>query len=154
MPIVESALIIKGAMAITHWLTAHGTTAMAAKAGAIVANSVATQGLASTATLVAGIATTASLSVGCILWTTDRLKLASESLQAMQDGDTTRMVEKLAQLAIKLDIDCDMLPDAVQDMLCKQANFSYEDAHKVAKVIHAYEKKIDREMNKKGKKRK
>lgn len=154
MPIVESALMIKGAIAIAHWLTAHGTTAMATKATAIVVNSVATQGLASTATAVATIATTASLGVGYIVWTTDRLKLAGESLQAMQDGDTTRMVGKLAQLAIKLDIDCDMLPDAVQDLLTEQANFSYEDAHNVAKVIQACEKEIDREMNKKGKKRK
>ena len=52
MPIVESFLMVKGAIAIAHWLAAHGTSAMAAKGGAMIANSVAVNGLATTATTV------------------------------------------------------------------------------------------------------
>ena len=147
MPIVETALIIKGATAIAHWIAAHGTGAMATKAGVLLAKYAGTHGIASTVTALATTATTASLGVGCILWTTDRLKLAGEGLQAMQDGDTTKMVTKFAQLALKLDIDFDMLPDAVEDLLTEQADFSYEDAHQVAQFIHAYEKEIEKEMN-------
>ncbi|MFM7438417.1 MAG: hypothetical protein ACKO2V_07400 [Snowella sp.] len=151
MPIVESVLMVKGAMAIAHWLAAHGTTAMASKAGAIIVKSVATQGLASTATAVTAIATTASLGVGYILWTTERLELAGEGLQAIYDGDTDKMVRKFAKLALKLDIDFDMLPNAVEDLLTEQADFSYEDAHKVATVIQTYEKEINKRMDKKRK---
>lgn len=146
MPIVESALIFKGAMAIAHWFAAHGTTTVVTKAGVVVANSIATQGLASTAATVATIATTTSLGVGCIIWTTSRLKLAQDGLQAAFDGDTNKMVVKFAQLAIQLDIDSGMLPDAVQDMLIKQVGFSNEDAHNVAKLIQSHEKQIKREM--------
>lgn len=147
MPIVETALIIKGATAIAHWIAAHGTSAMATKAGVLLAKYAGTHGIASTVTTLATTATTASLSVGWILWTTDRLTLAAEALQAMQNDDPTKMVTKFAQLALKLDIDFDMLPDAIEDLLREQANFSYEDAHQVAQFIQAYEKEIEKEMN-------
>ena len=151
MPIAESVLMVKGAMAIAHWLTAHGTTAMASKAGTMIVKSLATQGFANTFTAVTTIATSASLGVGCILWTTERLKLAEEGLQAIYDGDTNKMVRKFAKLALKLDIDFDMLPDAVEDMLTEKADFSYEDAHEIAQLIQKYEEEINERMNKKRK---
>jgi glyoxylate carboligase len=147
MPFVETALIIKGATAIAHWIAVHGTGAMATKAGVLLAKYAGTHGIANTVTVLATTATTASFSVGCILWTTERLKLAGEGLQAIQDGDPAKMVTKFAHLALKLDIDFDMLPDAIEDLLTDQADFSKEDAHQVAELIHAYEKEIEKEMN-------
>jgi|LakMenE01Jun11ns_1017448.scaffolds.fasta_scaffold9627439_2 hypothetical protein len=151
MPIAESFLMVKGAIAIAHWLAAHGTSAMAAKGGAMIAKSVAVNGLATTATTVTTIATTSSLAVGYVLWTTDRLKLVGDGLQAMCDGDIKKMAGKFAKLALMLDIDFEYLPDAIEDLLHEKFDYSYENAHKVAQIVHSYEKEINREMNKRRK---
>jgi len=92
-----------------------------------------------------------SLAVGYVLWTTDRLKLVGDGLQAMCDGDIKKMAGKFAKLALMLDIDFEYLPDAIEDLLHEKFDYSYENAHKVAQIVHSYEKEINREMNKRRK---
>ena len=149
MPIIESALIVKGAMAIGHWLSAHGTSAMAAKGGAVLFKSAATNGIASTATAAATAATGASLAVGYYVWTTESVSILGEGLDAIVDGDADKVVKKFAKLAMKLNMDLDDLPQEVEDFLLN-ADFSYEQAHQVAGVVQALDEEIEKRVRKKS----
>lgn len=149
MPIIESALIVKGAMAIGHWLSAHGTSAMAAKGGAVLAKSAATHGIASTATAAATAATGASLVVGYYVWTTESVSILGEGLDAIVEGDADKVVKKFAKLAMKLNMDLDDFPQEVEDFLLN-ADFSYEQAHQVAGVVQALDEEIEERVRKKS----
>lgn len=148
MPIIESALIVKGAMAIGHWLSAHGTSAMAAKGGAVLAKSAAVNGVASTATATATAATGASLVVGYYVWTTESIGILGEGLDAVYEGDAEKFVEKISKLVMKMNMDLDELPEQVQNFLVK-ADFSYEQAHQLAGVVQAFDEEIEKSVRRK-----
>lgn len=147
MPIAETALIIKGATVIAHWMAAHGTSAMATKAGLVVAKYAGTHGIASTLTALGTTVTSASLVVGGVLWTTERLQIVGQIVEAICKDNRTTMITKSARLALMLDLDFDLLPNAIEQLLIKQAHFSYEDASQIADLIHSYEKEIKGQMN-------
>ncbi len=148
---IPVALTVKGAVAIGHWLAAHGTGAMAAKAGTVIAKSVAIQGIAATATSVGTIAIASSIIVGNIIWGKEALKYAENTLEAMGRGDTQTMITELAKLALKLDIRFHMLPDAFENLLTQELDYSSQDAYQIGEYIKTFEKEIKKQMDSKRK---
>jgi hypothetical protein len=137
--VILETLIVKGAITIGHWIAAHGTGAMATKAGAMVAKGVATHGLANTLAGVTGVAIGSSLVVGSVVWTTGKIQALGEGLDALYVGDYTKAARKFANLASLLHIEIKFLPDVIQDLLVKKAGFSSEDASNVAKAVRSLE---------------
>ncbi|NJN13985.1 MAG: hypothetical protein HC836_36830 [Richelia sp. RM2_1_2] len=139
--IIET-LLVKGAMAIGHWIAAHGTGAMASKAGIMAAKSIATQGFANTLAGATSIAIGSSLAVGTVLWTTEKIQILGEGLEALNQGNYGKAAQKFANLATLLNIKVEFLPDAIQRLLLKKAGFSAEDALDVANAVGALESEI------------
>jgi hypothetical protein len=139
--IVLETLMLKGGIAIGHWFAAHGTSAMAAKGGAMVAKGIATQGLMNTLANVTGLAAGSSLVVGGCLWTTDKVKILAEALTALNKGDCKTFCIKCAKLCTLFHVEVEFLPDIVEKYLIK-AGFSMVDASNVAKIIADLEYEI------------
>jgi hypothetical protein len=140
--ICETTLIVKGAMAIGHWIAAHGTGAMASKAGAIAAKSLATQGFVNTLAGITGIALGSSLVVGTVIWTTDKIQILGKGLEALSEGDYIKAAKQFAKLVDLLHIQIEFLPDAIQSLLVKKAGFSMEDASNIAQAVGNLESEI------------
>lgn len=151
MPIAEIGLIIKGGMAIGHWLAAHGTSTMAAKAAMMIGNNIAAQGVAAAATALGTGALASSYVVGNIIWAKKPLKHAANVLQAIEEGDTQTMITEVAKLCLILEIRFHMLPDAFEDLLTEVFDYSSQDAHEIAEYIKIFEKEIKRQMDSKRK---
>ena len=146
---IPVAIAVKGAVAIGHWLAAHGTGAMAAKAGALVAKSIATQGFVATATSVGAIAVGSSVAVGYVICGQKAFKRLEKVLEAMGRGDTQTVISELAKLALQIDVTAHMLPDAVHDVLIEKLHCSSESADQIAEYIKYFEKEIQRLMDSK-----
>jgi hypothetical protein len=140
--IILETLVVKGAVAIGHWIAAHGTGAMASKAGAIAAKSIATQGFVNTLAGATGVAVGSSLVVGTVVWTTGKIQILGEGLEALNKGNYIKAAQKFANLASLLHIEIEFLPDVIQDLLIKKAGFSIEDASNVAKAVGGMESDI------------
>lgn len=143
---IPVAIAVKGAVAIGHWLAAHGTGAMAAKAGALVAKSIATQGFIATVTSVGAIAVGSSVVVGYVVWSQKAFKSLVKVLEAMGRGDTQTMVSESAKLALQIDVTAHLLADAVHDVLIEKLHCSLEKADQIAEYIKYFEKEIQRLM--------
>ena len=137
--VILETLIVKGAITIGHWIAAHGTGAMATKAGTMIAKSIATQGLANTLAGVTGVAIGSSLVVGSIVWTTGKIQALGEGLDALYARDYTKAAQKFANLASLLHVEIEFLPDVIQDLLEEKAGFSSEDASNVAEAVRSLE---------------
>ncbi|WP_414622667.1 hypothetical protein [Calothrix sp. CCY 0018] len=139
--VIFETLVVKGAMAIGHWIAAHGTGAMASKAGAIAAKSIATQGFANTVAGVTGVAIGSSLVVGTVVWTTDTIKIFARGLDALHEGNYIQAAKEFADLADELDVKVEFLPDVIQPFLEKYG-CSTENASNIAKAVGGMESDI------------
>ncbi|MEA5534060.1 hypothetical protein [Crocosphaera sp. XPORK-15E] len=140
--VLFETLIVKGAISIGHWIAAHGTGAMASKAGAIVAKSITTQGFANTLAGVTGIALGSSLIVGGVVWGTDKIQALGKGLEALYEGDYIKAAQNFAKLVDLFHIKVEFLPDVIQPFLVEKAGFSVEDASNVAKAVGNLESEI------------
>jgi hypothetical protein len=139
--IILESLIIKGGIAIGHWFAAHGTSAMVAKGGTLIAKSIATQGLAQTAAGVTGVAVASSLVVGGYLWTTNHVRTFEEALNALVAQDYITFCKKCAKLSTLFNVHVDLLPDIVQKYMIN-IGFSDEIISYVKQVIVGSENEI------------
>lgn len=135
--VLLESLIIKGGISIVHWFAAHGTSAAAMKASAIVGKSFGANGLAG----VTGLALGSSLVVGGYLWTTKHVNTLYEALDALSKGDYVTFVKKCAKLCTQFHVDVEFLPDVVQEYLIK-AGFSVVEASNIAEIIANSEDEI------------
>jgi outer membrane protein assembly factor BamD (BamD/ComL family) len=140
--IVCESIMLKGAIAIGHWITAHGTEAMAYKTGAMLMKSIGVNGFVNTLAAVTGLACVSSLVVGTVIWTAEAVKLLGEALKALYEGDYKKAAKKFAKLVKQLHIKVEFLPDAIESFLLKKADFSIEDASEVAKAVKNLESEI------------
>jgi hypothetical protein len=136
--VIFETLVVKGAIAIGHWFAAHGTGAMASKAGLMLSKSIATQGFANTLAGVTGVAIGSSLVVGTMVWTTEQIETLGTGLEALSEGDYRKAAKQFANL----DIEVEFLPEAIQDLLIKKAGFSIEDASNIAEAVDGLESEI------------
>ena len=140
--VIIETLIVKGAITIGHWIAAHGTGAMATKAGVMIGKGIATHGFTNTLAGVTGVAVGSSLVVGTAVWTTRKIQALGEGLDALYNGDYIKAASKFASLAKLLHVEIEYLPDVIQELLEKKAGFSSEDAINIAEAIRSLESDI------------
>ena len=117
--IIET-LVVKGLVTAGHWLAAHGTSGLAAKGGTLVAKSIATHGLASTASTVTGGLIATGFVVGGVTWSKGLIDLLFQATVALGDGDTSQALKKFAELYKRLNpVNIKFFPDIVQETLPK-----------------------------------
>jgi hypothetical protein len=137
--VIFEALVVKGAIAIGHWITAHGTTAMAAKAGSVISHSIATQGLANTVAGVTGVALTSCVTVGTVAWTYEKMQPLEKGLDALFNEDYMEAAKQFKKLSNVLNVKVEYLPDVIQSFLTEKAGFSIEDAISIAESVRNLE---------------
>lgn len=103
---ITEVLVVKGLVAIGHFVAAHATAGTVAAA----AHAVAGMSLAQIATATV----TAGFVAGCITWTGDRIKNVQNGIKAINNGDTWTAVKEFGSLAISSGVDVNMLPDTVE----------------------------------------
>ncbi|MFN6526864.1 hypothetical protein [Nostoc sp. ChiSLP03a] len=96
------AFIVKGLVAVSHWVAAHSSSAVVLKGGALVSKSVVTNGLASTASAVAGGAIVTGFAVGGIVWANELLQLLLGAVADLGNGDQKQALLKFSKLYKKL----------------------------------------------------
>lgn len=130
---ITEVLIVKGLIAIGHFVAAHATAGTIATA----AHAVAGMSLAqiATATITAGFV------AGCITWTGDRIKNVQNGIKAINDGNSWTAVKEFGSLALSADIDIVMLPDTVKAGLEKM-NLDSKAAHEVTSWVKNHEIEI------------
>jgi len=143
-------LILKGAMAIGHWM-AHGGAVVIGK-GLLpsVSQSIANVGFAKTLAGLAGMLgktfLVSSLVVGGVLWTSETVELLADALEGLYQKDYLRFVGKCAKLSSRLHIEVEFLPEVVYSYLIK-AGFSIQDAKTISEVIASSENEIIKYMS-------
>lgn len=103
---ITEVLVVKGLVAIGHFVAAPATAGTVAAA----AHAVAGMSLAQIATATV----TAGFVAGCITWTGDRIKNVQNGIKAINNGDTWTAVKEFGSLAISSGVDVNMLPDTVE----------------------------------------
>jgi uncharacterized membrane protein len=127
---------------VGHWVAAHSTSALVVKGGAVVAKSVVTHGLASTASAVAGGAIVTGFVVGGVVWTNSLIQLLGQAVVDLSNGNKIQALQKFAKLYGRLHhVSIEAFPDVVENVL-KKIGFALEDAHMIAKFIGNNEREI------------
>lgn len=143
--IIIEALMLKGAIAIGHWMTHGGAVAIGKTLLPSVSQSIANIGFAKTLAGLAGMLgktfLVSSLIVGGVLWTSETVELLADALEGLSQKDYLRFVRKCAKLSSRLHIEVKFLPEAVYSYLIK-AGFSIQDAKTISEVIASSENEI------------
>lgn len=140
--IILETLVVKGLFTAGHWLAAHGTSGLAAKGGAMLAKSVAVNGLGSTASAVAGGAIVTGFVVGGVTLTTSSLRLLGEAIRDLSEGKSIEAIKKFAIFYGKLHVDIDLFPDVLELDILPRIGFSKADASAVASFVRNAEDDI------------
>ena len=140
MPILESALIVKGAIVLGKFLAAKvAPTALYMGAKQAILTFGISKILAASATV--------CLVVGAIVWTKERIDTLTEAIKSLENNNMDDAVKNFAKLAIDLDLAADLLPNEIETVLQKKG-IPYEKAHEVAQVVSGLEAEIKKEIEK------
>lgn len=130
---IVEVLVGKGLVAIVHFATAHMTAGVAASLMHAAAGM--TIGQLFTATVTAGFV------AGCVTWTAERINNVKNGANAICLGNYGEALKEFGSLAISLNIEVNMLPDAVEAALEKM-HLNSDETKKVTNWIRNNETEI------------
>ncbi|MCX7747079.1 MAG: hypothetical protein N2645_09345 [Clostridia bacterium] len=137
---ILEGLALKGLIVLGKYIVSHG---LMAKVGILLSKYVIAHGVAATISAVVAAGTM----VGLITWTGERIKMLSDGVEALSNGDVKKAAKSFGRLAISTNLNVHSLADQVHQCVLEKG-ISLTDSQNIKDAILCIKDDIEEEIAK------